>query len=42
MDRRFALLPGIILAIALLGFPARATSSPSPAVLAAPLGTAFT
>jgi hypothetical protein len=42
MSRRLALVPGIVLAIALLGWPALARSSPQLAVLAAPLGTAFT
>jgi len=42
MDRRFALLPGVVLAIVLLGFPALARSSPSAAPAAAPSGTAFT
>jgi hypothetical protein len=42
MRRRLALVPGFVLAIALLGWPALARSSPSLAVLAAPLGTTFT
>jgi hypothetical protein len=42
MHRRLALVPGFVLAIALLGWPALARSSPQLAVLAAPLGTTFT
>ena len=42
MYRPLALVPGIVLAIALLGFPALANGSPSRTALDAPMGTAIT